>query len=263
MPAKSRQQYSYALYPLNYLPCSPRLITKHLNYSRAALATDLIKLENVFMRDTGIIDFTLHVTNICFQKNIFIRYSIDNWDSFVDVQCFFKKASIPSSDYYYGVDEFSAMLDSHKLMKDQQDYSHMEFAICYKYNNSTLWNNNNSKNYNMTVHVKATDLVDVLESDSEYSDNKSESLLSMTSATSIERPSKPFKQRYSFDSSDFPMFNAAPVKATLSPQQRPNSSLFRASTAIELPSKHLNALNEFAIHFDDHTPLIMKTSNSF
>src|SRR6478735_12092023 len=90
MPTKSRQQFSYALHPLNYLPSSPRLITKQLNYSRATPVTEMIKLENVFMRDTGIIDFTLHVSNICYSKKIFLRYSIDGWKTFADIECFYK-----------------------------------------------------------------------------------------------------------------------------------------------------------------------------
>jgi hypothetical protein len=280
MPTKCRQQFSYALHPLNYLPSSPRLITKQLNYSRATPVTEMIKLENVFMRDTGIIDFTLHVSNICYSKKIFLRYSIDGWKTFADIECFYKKASIPSTDYFYGVDEFSAMLDSHKLMKEQQDYSQMEFAICYQYDHNTVWNNNGGMNYTMAVHVKATDLEDVLESDSEYSDNKSESMKSLTSLNSTEsihlRPysvaeawnvqrkvphlSKPFRQRYSFEQSEGNNnYSQQQAKSTLSPQQRPNSHLFKA-TPIH-PMSQIPVYKEFV---DLGTsPPAMNSSHSF
>eukprot|EP00835_Amoeboradix_gromovi_P006112 NODE_663_length_5420_cov_0.347679.p2 type:complete len:279 gc:universal NODE_663_length_5420_cov_0.347679:4963-4127(-) len=231
MPAKSRLTVNYALYPLNYLPCSPRLITRQLNYIRSCtLFGDMIRLENVFMRDTGIIDFTLHVSNICFSKTVYIRYSVDNWKTHHEISCFYKKSSIPSTDIYFGVDEFSAMLDSHKLMlKENQDYSQMEFAICYQYDNKVLWNNNNSKNYSMAVYIKTAELQDVLETDSEYSEEmRSCDTISVHSVTSADNKTRLYKNRYSFDL-NADKFVGQQIKHTLPPQQRTESRLFKAT----------------------------------
>ena len=224
-PTKSQMQHHYALYPLNYLPCSPRLITNQLNYIRGSEVTEIIKLENVFMRDTGIIDFTLHVSNLCYSKSVFIRYSIDNWKSHNDIECFYKKSSIASTEFYYGVDEFSAMLDSHKV--NTSDNSQLEFALCYRFDHNIIWNNNNGKNYAMEVQIKSIELQDTVETDSEFSDTQSMKSITSYSSTDSTRFGKPLRNRYSFENQDFKFHSQ--VKPSLPPHQRPEGFSYYSS----------------------------------
>eukprot|EP00834_Sanchytrium_tribonematis_P004849 NODE_261_length_11439_cov_1.285538.p3 type:complete len:302 gc:universal NODE_261_length_11439_cov_1.285538:7654-8559(+) len=230
-PTKSNLHYQYALYPLNYLPQSPKLINRllnhhkshsidyyvnqsiqqhalNLNLPRNALKINpnvsLVKLENCLMRDTGILEFNVHVSNLQFHKSVIIRYSTTNWMNYKEITCVYKKSSILNNEYYYGVDEFSAMLDSHKLTHSNESnenellesnllhvsnalpihHVEMQFCIKYQLNDTVIWDNNNNKNYTCSVHLKPVELMDLIETDSEMSSTTSYSKNSRNSKRS-------------------------------------------------------------------------------
>lgn len=88
----------------------------------------------VFFAVSGVV----RVKNIDFHKSVYVRYSIDKWRSFSDMQAKY----IPNS--YDGFsDKFSFMLYAHTLVPGQR----IEFAVRYHSAGNQFWDSNGGKNY--------------------------------------------------------------------------------------------------------------------
>ncbi|RZF48273.1 hypothetical protein LSTR_LSTR006240 [Laodelphax striatellus] len=97
-------------------------------------------LENAMVSDAALSTITgiVRVKNIDFHKSVYIRYSIDCWKSFADLQARY----VPNS--WDGLsDKFSFVLYAHMLNVGQR----MEFAIRFQAKGNQYWDNNKGANY--------------------------------------------------------------------------------------------------------------------
>ncbi|KAI0982132.1 hypothetical protein GJ496_007191 [Pomphorhynchus laevis] len=83
---------------------------------------------------------SVRIKNQEFEKNIFVRYTIDNWKTFRDLKATYSyhhdDNDTDSFSFYYNFTMWSANL------------KRIEFAVCYKHTNGhEIWDNNFGKNY--------------------------------------------------------------------------------------------------------------------
>lgn len=95
-------------------------------------------LENAFQSESLSITGTVRVLNIEFNKTVYIRYTLDNWENFADLQATY----IPNSSDVFS-DKFSFVLYAHTLDIGQR----IEFAIKYNTAGQLFWDSNGGTNY--------------------------------------------------------------------------------------------------------------------
>ncbi|CAH1975413.1 unnamed protein product [Acanthoscelides obtectus] len=109
---------------------------------RTRLDEEKVSLENVIIKesDDALIG-TVKVKNIAFEKEVFIRSSINNWQTHEDTFCSY----VPNSSATPGVnvlyDTFSFKMPLPPRTKK------VEFCVCYRSNGTEYWDNNIGKNY--------------------------------------------------------------------------------------------------------------------
>lgn len=83
----------------------------------------------------------VEVKNITYDKNIFVRLTLDKWKTFTDVPAKFSRHDENErSDRFF----FIAPLDDKSFGDIKSD---IEFATCYKLVDNDFWDNNNGNNY--------------------------------------------------------------------------------------------------------------------
>ncbi|KAL6723133.1 hypothetical protein Aduo_018168 [Ancylostoma duodenale] len=108
---------------------------------RETLEKDRVSLENVVLKpDSSKIVGTIKVANIAFEKKVFIRYTTNNWQSYMDRQATFQ----PSTSKVY--DTFTFEIE---LPRPTDKAKRMEFCICYIANGSENWDSNGGENYKL------------------------------------------------------------------------------------------------------------------
>lgn len=97
-------------------------------------------LENALVADPNALSVsgTVRVRNLDFNKSVHIRYSLDSWKSFADLQAIY----LPNSCDGFS-DKFSFLLYANNLQVGQR----LEFAIRFQCKGCQYWDNNNGANY--------------------------------------------------------------------------------------------------------------------
>lgn len=127
-----------------------------LNFARLAKNNDVI-LESVKLNSSGnsLIGF-VYAKNISFEKKLFVRLTNDNWNTFKE----FDNSNYISSNHIFKYsdsvsnvyDKFSFIIKLDTLKKDvNDDILDLQFCIQYITNNVSYWDNNDSKNYKITL----------------------------------------------------------------------------------------------------------------
>ncbi|KAI9319418.1 putative phosphatase regulatory subunit-domain-containing protein [Dichotomocladium elegans] len=83
------------------------------------------------------------VANLSFEKQVFVRYTTDAWETHIDVE-----ATYHDSLATGGLDRFSF-----KLMMDPE--KEIQLALRYIVNGQEYWDNNNSENYRLSLEMKS------------------------------------------------------------------------------------------------------------
>ncbi|VDL62973.1 unnamed protein product, partial [Nippostrongylus brasiliensis] len=108
---------------------------------RETLAKDRVSLENVVVKpDSSKIVGTIKVSNIAFEKKVFIRYTTNNWQSYMDRQATYQ----PSTSKVYDTFTFEV-----ELPKATDKTKRLEFCICYIANGCEHWDSNGGENYKL------------------------------------------------------------------------------------------------------------------
>ncbi|XP_053368298.1 protein phosphatase 1 regulatory subunit 3C-B isoform X2 [Clarias gariepinus] len=109
---------------------------------RNRLKKNLVCLENCVIQDKSLMG-TLKVSNVSFEKSVYVRITFDSWKSHTDVPCVYMNNVYGCAD----IDTFSFTIDlpSSVLHEDR-----VEFCISYQANDETHWDNNDGKNYRLT-----------------------------------------------------------------------------------------------------------------
>lgn len=106
---------------------------------RETLEKDKVSLENVILNQCKIIG-TIKVSNIAFEKSVFVRYTTNGWASYIDLAAAFQ----PSTSKLY--DTFKFELD---LPKSNDRVQKIEFCICFTAGTQQYWDSNGGSNYIM------------------------------------------------------------------------------------------------------------------
>jgi protein phosphatase 1 regulatory subunit 3A/B/C/D/E len=119
-----------------------------------------VSLESITIRDYNI-SGNVKVQNLAYDKRVFVRFTMDNWKSYLDT----------TACHVYGsntgtTDTFTFELDiPDELEKDFK----IEFAVCYEVLGMRLWDNNYGDNYRVMWYGsrqvwKRRDLLDIFQS---------------------------------------------------------------------------------------------------
>jgi hypothetical protein len=95
------------------------------------------------------------VKNIAYEKNVTIRYSLDQWQSFHDInaqwKCSEEEFLLGGPSLEKGLDRFEFKVDLSQEMKRDVTPHILQFAVCYQVNGETHWDNNQNKNYHIQL----------------------------------------------------------------------------------------------------------------
>ncbi|OMJ08517.1 Protein phosphatase 1 regulatory subunit 3C [Smittium culicis] len=108
-----------------------------------------VRLDN----DMNLIYGNVTVSNIAFEKQVLIRYTMDNWSSYSDITADFSKVIVPRNSDIQGSDCFTFVLQIPPIDTENTSYldfpitQKIEFCLLYKVNGVEHWDNNCSRNY--------------------------------------------------------------------------------------------------------------------
>lgn len=113
-------------------PVCPKDLTDNLDNNNVCLEKTYCNRNGIYGR--------IQVKNIAFEKDVFVRYTFDSWQTWQDQ----KANHIPGSSTLE-TDTFFFHIKSPRSSEDKK----MEFAICYKVNERQFWENNFGDNYRL------------------------------------------------------------------------------------------------------------------
>ncbi|KAF2893423.1 hypothetical protein ILUMI_12751 [Ignelater luminosus] len=111
---------------------------------RRQLDSGKVCLENVIIKESEeSITGTVKVSNISFEKEVFVRCSTDSWKTHEDVFCKYVNngSSSTMSAAYVLYDTFSFKITLPPKSR------RIEFCVCYRCGGQEFWDNNNNNNY--------------------------------------------------------------------------------------------------------------------
>ncbi len=111
------------------------------------LSSNKVGLENVVMREFSVYG-TIVVMNLDFQKNVFVRYTTDAWQTNFDA----KGVHLPGSSTGR-TDTFSFEIP----VSGTGSEHNIEFCVGYETPSDSFWDNNNGQNYRILFHRKRSE----------------------------------------------------------------------------------------------------------
>lgn len=101
---------------------------------------DLVCLENAMVDDPLLFSIkgTVRVRNLDFHKSVHIRYTMDSWRTYVDVQAIYVENSCDGFS-----DRFNFIIYAHTISVGQR----LEFAVRFQCKGCQYWDNNKGVNY--------------------------------------------------------------------------------------------------------------------
>ncbi|RUS78245.1 hypothetical protein EGW08_013984 [Elysia chlorotica] len=120
--------------------CFPQPASDYMAF-RDRISSNLISLENVILSDYTM-EGTIKVKNVAFEKNVYVRLSLDEWVSHEDIPASYVPGlGLGYSDPY---DTFSFRID---IAPSFDVTKRVQFAVCFEENGKEHWDNNNGENY--------------------------------------------------------------------------------------------------------------------
>lgn len=107
---------------------------------REKLEKLFVSLENAVIRDNLLIG-TIKVKNISFNKTVFVRCTFDGWESHRDFEATYYNSSNSCFD------TFSFQIE---IPSDTKQEKSIQFAVCFKADDTEHWDSNDGKNYEVT-----------------------------------------------------------------------------------------------------------------
>lgn len=120
----------------------PQPAADYLDF-RNRLKQNQVCLENCTVQERTIAG-TVKVRNVCFEKSVSVRITLDAWKTHRDVECTYMNNVYGSPD----IDTFAFSLDLPDATAPQEQ---VEFCIRYQTKENTYWDNNDGVNYRLTA----------------------------------------------------------------------------------------------------------------
>ncbi|XP_072509094.1 protein phosphatase 1 regulatory subunit 3A [Notamacropus eugenii] len=131
----------YTLSPLFDLPASKEVLMQKLQLQKAILES------TEFLPGVTSMKGTIRVLNISFEKLVYVRMSLDNWQTHYDILAEYVPNSCDGE-----TDQFSFKISL--TPPYQKDGARVEFCIRYETSVGTFWSNNNGGNYTLICQKK-------------------------------------------------------------------------------------------------------------
>lgn len=110
--------------------------------------TQMLELESIaLLPGTTTLRGIVRVANLCYNKHVYARVTLDRWNSFFDLQAEYVPGS---SDWKTDRFTFKYTL----VPPFERDGTRVEFCLCYETSAGTFWANNKSMNYVLFCHQK-------------------------------------------------------------------------------------------------------------
>lgn len=100
-----------------------------------------ICLENVILRDYSVLG-TVKVKNVCFEKRVFVRVTLDSWVTSHDVEAKYVQSYGGNLVHNYDTFSFEFEIDTHSDTNKK-----VQFAVCFETPAQQFWDNNDGANY--------------------------------------------------------------------------------------------------------------------
>ncbi|KAI8992253.1 putative phosphatase regulatory subunit-domain-containing protein [Pilobolus umbonatus] len=112
-------------------------LESYTQYNPILVSTPIVKLVTLYWNsDLQVVQGSVMVENLAYEKTVVIRYSLDDWDSYEEV----KGVYVSSQD---SQDEFSFEI------YPQSSYS-IDLAVQYQVNQRVYWDNHDGDNYHLS-----------------------------------------------------------------------------------------------------------------
>ncbi|XP_022256842.1 glycogen-binding subunit 76A-like, partial [Limulus polyphemus] len=126
------------------------------NFTMPSLSSDFenrVREQTVSLHSVSTADTTVYgivaLMNLTFHKNVFIRYTVNNWNSHHDVNASYIQGSTDGE-----IDKFAFNIFANPQDLSSQSHS-LDFAICYETQDGReFWDNNNNLNYSLKSKAK-------------------------------------------------------------------------------------------------------------
>jgi hypothetical protein len=141
-----------------FQPLSP-LHSPSSSYSPSTL--QMVKLQSAISNSLKI-SGTIAIENVCWRKEVFVRWSFDNWWTFRDTQAVFLKSSSKneSENGSRGSDVFSYEIElPEPLNRTLESGRQLSFVVAFKpldapWNEEIFWDNNRGLNYKFECRIQ-------------------------------------------------------------------------------------------------------------
>ncbi|XP_056240440.1 uncharacterized protein si:ch211-167b20.8 isoform X1 [Seriola aureovittata] len=173
---KPEREPTYRLLPEFNAPAGSALLQ--------AVRTNKLEVEQISPVEDEPLTFSglIRVLNISFDKSVYIRSTLDNWDTYFD----------QPADYVLGSNDGDTDQFSFKLSFAPPYITHgsrIEFVVRYETSDGDFWANNSSMNYVVTLLLT-------------YEDDSPQTNVHMQEMKSILRPPKDYSMHNDLDSDD-------------------------------------------------------------
>ena len=109
---------------------------------RDRIQQDTVTLENVVKTQRGIIGMVA-VKNMAYDKDIFVRYTFDSWQTTLETQgAFYRQDQDNQADFF-------VFVLTNKAACYESNWN-LEFAVSYRVAGQEFWDNNKGKNYEVS-----------------------------------------------------------------------------------------------------------------
>ncbi|KAI8912589.1 putative phosphatase regulatory subunit-domain-containing protein [Gorgonomyces haynaldii] len=113
-----------------------------------------VVLDSVHIINENQLKVSILVKNISYNKEVVIRHTWNQWDSFCDTPAVFDSCVAPAMNGYMGVDRFVMVLPLNDQVRDALAQSaQMEFAVRYTVAGDVYWDNNGTQNYRVLIFI--------------------------------------------------------------------------------------------------------------
>lgn len=131
-----------------FKPCFPENMSAQPDFLQR-LHAQSVCLEQVLCSEQGITG-TIQVLNLAFEKEVTVHYSFTNWRTLTEITASWVSSGYQAECDTPETDTFRFRLPVPPFIL--QPGATLEFAICYHVNGCNYWDNNNSRNYQMSCH---------------------------------------------------------------------------------------------------------------
>ncbi|GFU60476.1 protein phosphatase 1 regulatory subunit 3B-B [Nephila pilipes] len=145
------------------------------------LKQNSVVLESVNIKKglSSVLNGTIKVRNLAFEKHVFTRITYDRWMSYADIKAEFMKPKETNSTKQHQYDTF---FFSTEIPASAMRFGVIEFCACFRCDGNEYWDNNGGINYRLTAEL-ATENSESFDDSDKQSDDK----ITLSFTENIER----------------------------------------------------------------------------